>query len=185
MNQISEPGAPAAWRNIMIRVAYADGEVEEWPIAANVLRQRKAARPRLQTSEYNFRRLRAKPFWNPTEVGCTISRFCSQLEASFDAIEREALVLLKPLLGDDGNGSGDEEESTGAGGSGVKWTAQGEGLHSGIWLRLELWSRGLRQDRNCAALPTLAALLDDAPAVMRDPPGRCYLSLMLAGSGPA
>ena len=27
------------------------------------------------------------------------------------------------------------------------------------------------------------AVLDDAPAVMRDPPGRVYLSLMLAASG--
>ena len=50
-----------------------------------------------------------------------------------------------------------------------------------MWLRAELWARGRPHARNLAALPTLSRVLDGSSALMRDPPGRTYISLMLAG----
>ena len=156
----------------MLRVCYADDEEEEWPIFFEASQQtRKAARPRQQLANFVFRRLRAQPFWEVSDAGEDIMRLCSSLEAAFNAIAAEATALLTPLL--DGGGSDSDDCPT------AHWEAQGEGIHQGVWLRCQLWSGGVRR-RNFECVPTLAALLDASPALMRDPPGRCYLSLMLA-----
>lgn len=154
-----------------IRVQYADGDEEEWPIDERCPQRRRAARPKMQTSSYAFQHLRARPFWPAEMAGDDIHGLCAKLERCFTAIAKEAKSLLKPLLGSD------EEDSAS---DSAQWESQGEGLHTGVWLRCMLWSRGNRRAPNLAALPTLATILDAAPAVMRDPPGCCYLSLMLA-----
>ena len=152
---------------------------------------RKAARPTGQNSRYCFRFLRAMPFWPRSTPGSeAIGVLCSRLERHFDAIRRETAVILKPVLAADGTDSEDVDGESSGDASGSadsatesagRWQAHGEGLHSGVWLRCELWAHGKRQDRNCAALPTLGAILDSSVAIMRDPPGRVYLSLMLTG----
>jgi len=165
-----------------LRVAYVGypDDQEEWPIAADAPQRRKAARPRLQQPSYCFRRLRAQPFWKPTEAGSEIAALCASLEGAFDAIVREVLPLLAPLLDDDASGSDDGDHDATA--SGSRWTPQGENLHEGVWLRAEIWSRGVRDAKLCEQLPSLARILDSSAALMKDPPGRTYLSLMMGGT---
>ena len=157
-----------------IRVAYRDDEVEEWPIEACARQKRLAARPRLQTARFCFRGLRASSFWTPSAAGMEIRELCKSLEARFDDILREVTRTLSPLI--DGDDDDDDDSSDDA--PAALWAAQTESLHHGVWLRCEL-----HHARNRAALPVLASVLDGSAAVMRDPPGRRYLSYMLAGAG--
>ena len=88
---------------------------EEWPIAdCDSLQQRKAARPELQTSRYCFRRLRAQPFWSPSDAGDQIARLCGALEASFNGIEEEALALLQLLSENEEDAEDTEDAKDGA-----------------------------------------------------------------------
>jgi aspartate beta-hydroxylase len=160
-----------------LRVAYADEE-EEWPISeagVSSALSRACRRVPRQTSSFVFRRLRARPFWLPSDAGSAIASLCASLEAQYEPICSEVKRLLRPLLGDDGSSSSDE-------GGGAEWAAQGEGLHAGCWSRLVLWARGQRHAANLARLPSLAALLDASSALMRDAPGRAYLSVMTDGT---
>lgn len=165
-----------------LRVRYADDPAaewaEEWPISeseAAAAQIRACRRPALQTASFVFRRIRAQPFWEPSCAGAPIAQLCAALEARFEAIRSEAQRLVAPLLGDDDS---DSDGST----SGGDWASQGEGLHTGVWQRLELWARGTRHAANLAHVPALAAVLNDSAAPMRDAPGRVYLSLMLEGT---
>ena len=169
-------GQPSEPKRRRIVVTYSgSGETESWPIQHDELQSRSSTRPPLQRSQFCFRHLRAQPFWDPEAAGNDIAALASELEGEFDAICREVRALLAPL-----NDEEDEEVEDGKGGG--QWAPQGEGLHRGIWLRCELWARGKRHDLNLAKLPVLAAILDGSSALMRDPPGRCYMSLMTLGT---
>ena len=169
-----EAGAIAGTKR-RISVVYADREEEEWPIDDAAPQRRRAARPRAQSALYCFRGLRSLPFWPPASAGVDIGALCGALERSFYEIRAEVRERLRAVLEED------EEDGEGTDGPSLEWQAQGEGLHSGVWLRAELWARGRPHARNLAALPTLARVLDSSSALMRDPPGRTYISLMLAG----
>eukprot|EP00965_Chrysotila_dentata_P210704 6186045-Pleurochrysis_carterae.AAC.2 len=61
-----------------VKIMYADGEVEEWPITvveAERMRRRPCARLQGQTAAYLWRKLRAQPFWS-AEVSCRIKLIC-------------------------------------------------------------------------------------------------------------
>ena len=161
-----------------ICVAYRDDEVEEWPIDIAFLEQqrRAAARPRLQTSRFCFRRLRAAPWWSPQAAGVPIRELCASLEEHFEDILHEVQRTLRPLVGADDSESDDDDDDSAT--LCTLWSGQKEGLHTGVWLRCQV-----RHACNRAALPVLSALLDASHAVMLDPPGRAYISYMLAGDG--
>lgn len=164
-----------------LRVQSADGEVEEWPLTQQAaIDATTRRRPPLQASTFVFRRLRSQPAWSPALAGGPIAELADALEDAFGAIDREVRALLAPLLGDDD--ASDASDAGDASGSGGAWAAQSEGLHAGVWQRLELYARGARQAENCARLPALSAVLDASAAVMRDAPGRCYVSLMTDGT---
>ena len=55
-------------------------------------------------------------------------------------------------------------------------------VHRGVWLRAECWARGARDAELLSRLPTLARILERSQALMRDAPGRTYLSLMTQGT---
>lgn len=158
-----------------LRVAYIGypDDKEEWPIDADAPQRRRVARPQDQQPSYCFQRLRARPFWEPMEAGIAIAALCGSLEARYEEILNELRPLLAPLLDEDDDGDED---------AGTRWTPQGESLHRGVWLRAELWARGVRDDALCQRLSTLSRILGESDAVMRDPPGRVYLSLMTAGT---
>ena len=198
----------------LLCVTYADGETEEWPIgaetAAGALRRRCAHADGRQRPSFAFRGLRARPYWDADVRPPSIAAVCDALEASFDAIEREVRMLCRRLLrtggdGDsDSDGDGDSDgDSDGAGGgdgdgdsaassercrSGEpSWAGHAEGLHSGVWQKLDLWSGGHKCTSNCERLPRTSALIEQLSArhdgaVMLEPPGRCYVSLMLPGT---
>ena len=158
-----------------LRVRYADDAREEWPIDSDCLQRRQCARPHLQQSTFCYPRLRARHFWSAQDAGIPVQELCAELEANFDAILGEARATLGPLLGDN-------EDEDDAHNHAACWLPHGEGLHCGCWLRCFLWACGVQNTQNASAFPTLTAVLNGARAVMRDPPGRCYLSLMLAGT---
>ena len=62
------------------------------------------------------------------------------------------------------------------------WRPQREGLHTGVWLKLELWGAGRRDTAACAAAPQTAAALQALPEAMLEAPGRAAFSLMMPGA---
>jgi hypothetical protein len=125
-----------------LRVRYADGDEEEWPIDATMATQKRAAaRPSSQTARYVFRGLRARRFWETHEAGRDIARLCSELERNFAAIAQEVRQLVQPLVsagGDTGSSDeGDDGDGLPQGRASVQkhgqWSAQREGLHSGVY----------------------------------------------------
>ena len=86
---------------MLIRVQYADGQSETWPIDQSAQQQRLAARPEQQRmARYCFKRLRAQPFWPMSSFAAAapVRALCSALEENFGAIAAEAEALLLPLL---------------------------------------------------------------------------------------
>ena len=165
-----------------LRVRYADGAEEEWPILeedARALQRRACARPRAQRhAAYVFRGLVARPFWDADAVqGAPIARLRAALEARHAELADEAASLLRAGL------LAEEEDA-------LCWAPHSEGLHTGVWLKLALWGGGRVDDATCARLPVTAALLRglasaaDSP-IMRDAPGCACLSLMLPGASVA
>uniref|UniRef100_A0A7S4BCH2 Aspartyl/asparaginy/proline hydroxylase domain-containing protein n=2 Tax=Chrysotila carterae TaxID=13221 RepID=A0A7S4BCH2_CHRCT len=105
-----------------VKIMYADGEVEEWPITvveAERMRRRPCARLQGQTAAYLWRKLRAQPFWSAEECGDSVRRLCEDLEAQHHAIAREAEDLLRrtlfPLADSSDPDNSDEEEGDGSG----------------------------------------------------------------------
>ena len=165
-----------------LAVAYSDGVREEWPISAD-----EAERWRLpasmavpgQSGSYLYRNLTARPFWDERSGG--LAAFCYALEEAHSEMRQEAMRLLRAsLLGEAGGSDSECDEEPPA------WaSAHGEGLvGSGVWQKVHLWTGRTRHADGCAALPRTAELLErfgDA-VVMRDSPGRAFLSLMLPGT---
>ena len=114
------------------------------------------------------------PFWTPAMAGSPIRELCLSLESEFTRIRKECDALLRPLLNED-------YDSDSGAHAAVVWEGQREGLHSGVWLRCELYARGRRHAQNLAALPTLARLLDTSHALLRDPPGRTCTRIVEPG----
>jgi hypothetical protein len=187
--------APAPWRDppLMpkrLRVQYADGQAEDWPIseedATRALRRHCVPGLRLQRPSFAFRGLCARPVWPKRSWPPGIAAVCSALEAAFPRIEREVTALCAGLLrlADSDEEESDDEQQ----GPAPQWARHQEGLHRGVWQKLDLWSGGAKCDVNCARLPETSQLLERlaaAPggsAVMLEPPGRCYVSLMLPGT---
>lgn len=176
-------------------VQYADGDSEEWPLSLEQMEAGKVAADARslgssrQKPSYLFPGLKAQPVWSrsafPLVVQC--------LEEAAVALREEALGLLAAAdadldLGADEEDTDDEEEPrlkrrrrTSAG---VCWQPQSEGLHSGVWLKLELWAKGGPVPLSSGEAPRLAEAVKramESGEAMAEPPGRAALSLMLPG----
>jgi len=139
-------------------------------------------RPRLPRASYLFPGLESRPVW-PLEA---FSEVGLHLEREFPVLREEVLRLLPAnLVYNQSTGSvvANEENPN-------SWEHQGEGLHSGIWQKLSLFSGGKSVNAGQVAAPRLhaclQALLGSARArgfarapMMEEAPGRAYLSLML------
>ena len=170
----------------MLRVVYADGEDETWPIpeyeARSALRRQGSAGVPQQAPSLIFRGLRAQPIW-PTDArskgfqSAAITDLCTSLEAAFPLILVEVQNILRIWCKQDASQSNDADSMLFA----PAWVDQEEGLvQHGCWQKLELWSRGRRNTGACALLPTATSIIErhSGSTVMLDPPGRAYLSLM-------
>ncbi|CAK9093239.1 unnamed protein product [Durusdinium trenchii] len=185
-------------------IRYADGDEEEWPIQADLLRAASARpRPSLQRPSYFFEGLRAQAFW-PRE---SFPKVVALLEACASELSEEVQSLLEDALSSE---SGEEPPRTkrrrgieGAEGRpddrlernknicsrtevtprSSPWQPQGEGLHEGVWLKLELWARGGPLASGKAAPKTRAAVAAcmSTGEAMAVPPGRAALSYMMSG----
>ncbi|CAK9093223.1 unnamed protein product [Durusdinium trenchii] len=186
-------------------IRYADGDEEEWPIQADLLRAASARpRPSLQRPSYFFEGLRAQAFW-PRE---SFPKVVALLEACASELSEEVQSLLEDALSSE---SGEEPPRTkrrrgieGAEGRpddrlernknicsrtevtprSSPWQPQGEGLHEGVWLKLELWARGGPLASGKAAPKTRAAVAAcmSTGEAMAVPPGRAALSYMMCGA---
>ena len=164
----------------MLAVRYADGTSEEWPLTEETARResRRACALSEQRATFLFRRLQARPFW-PIDhaTGAPIARVCAELEAAYPQLRQEVAALLTTsLLGDDL----DDDEAP-------SWSASAEGLHRGVWQKLEFWSGGAQNDPHRASLPVATALLQRLASAAESPlmlhaPGCAYLSLMMPGT---
>ncbi|CAE7300669.1 Asph [Symbiodinium microadriaticum] len=65
----------------------------------------------------------------------------------------------------------------------VAWQPQGEGLHSGVWLKLEIWSKGgfAADEATPETEAAISAAMDTGEA-MTSAPGRAALSLLTLGA---
>lgn len=163
-------------------VQYADGDVETWlldpPLLAAariraahqlVPRPDSAQAPLQQRPDFLFAGLRAKPFW-PSE---TFPHTVAILEAAAPAIRGEVLAMLAGI---------DDSESGLPPASAPKWRPHQEGLHEGVWQKLELWSNGRPMTEHCSLAHHTFAAVAAVPDAMREAPGRAALSLMLPGT---
>eukprot|EP00966_Prymnesium_polylepis_P162561 3757229-Prymnesium_polylepis.1 len=162
----------------MLHVRYADGDVETWPIAEAAARAalRGSDEPAVRSQEpsFAFRGLRAQPVWQPHEAGEPIARFCACLEDGFDAVEREVQRVVAAWAAQPDPAAARRPEAS-------PWSLQREGLATkGVWETYELWAHGRRCEHARALLPSTLSLLERfaGSAVMLDPPGRAYISLL-------
>lgn len=183
-------------QNASCTMQYADGDVETWPLDPIVLEDARAraaahvssqtsghqSQPQMQRPTFLFPGLRATPFW-PCEA---FPQTVSVLEAAAPGIRREVLRMLAAV--DDSGSSGEEDVdmdaeniAEGRNTPNPRWQPQREGLHEGVWQKLELWAHGSTVAENCAAVPSAAAAVAAAPDAMLQAPGRAALSMMLPG----
>lgn len=168
------------------------------------------SRPRLPRPSFLFRNLRACPIWS-----CDMfPEVVSHLEKMYPALRKEVLQLL-PSSDEHEQGesllaikeaiepgsprcsplpkglSQTENKSVLLPSQSAGWQSQGEGLHSGVWKKLSLFSGGhvvsLGRDFAPLTFTCVQALLDAARlrgfgSPMLQAPGRAYLSLMLPGT---
>eukprot|EP00933_Yihiella_yeosuensis_P079399 TRINITY_DN9197_c0_g1_i1.p1 TRINITY_DN9197_c0_g1~~TRINITY_DN9197_c0_g1_i1.p1 ORF type:complete len:373 (+),score=89.83 TRINITY_DN9197_c0_g1_i1:210-1328(+) len=162
---------------------------------------------RLQKPSYLFSGLRAMPFWPREEF----AELVEVLESRAARMSAEVLELLRRAeavddSSDDDDGDEDDavreeikpselkrprrevqtEESpkSSMNETATSWEAQGEGLHGGIWLKLELWARGGPIEKNMLAAPEAAdaiAAASKTGVVMKEAPGRAALSMVMCG----
>lgn len=167
-------------------VRYADGDAEHWQIdSASAGEAKKAANSRrtatdagklddcraLQRPDFLFAGLRAAPCWQREAFPKTVAI----LEGASVAARNEVLDLLESL--DEGSTHEGNFASTPP-----AWQPQREGLHDGMWQKLELWSHGRCHEELRAFTPRLLAAAAACPELMREAPGRVALSLMLPGT---
>eukprot|EP00927_Polykrikos_kofoidii_P024252 TRINITY_DN22096_c1_g2_i1.p1 TRINITY_DN22096_c1_g2~~TRINITY_DN22096_c1_g2_i1.p1 ORF type:complete len:338 (+),score=72.86 TRINITY_DN22096_c1_g2_i1:310-1323(+) len=158
-------------------VCYGDGDEETWLVAPSVLAtarsQALAAMLRpvalsdpssLQRPSFLFSGLRARPFWPPSMFARTVAL----LEAAAKDIRAEVLAMLEDA--EEGESDDDGCETSLVQMTRPVWEPQREGLHAGVWQKLELWARGHPLKSNCAAAPRTAAALEAAPDMLRKAP---------------
>ncbi|CAE7602524.1 Asph [Symbiodinium sp. CCMP2592] len=180
-------------------VTYADGDQEDWPIHTELLASARVSALgrmqmpqqlsglQLQRPSFLFPGLKARPFW-PRE---DFPKVVNLLEARAPRLSAE----VRQLLADGDCSTDSEERSPPCRISGrkrpreeaaqrrrarpVTWQPQGEGLHSGVWLKLEIWSKGgLASDKAAPETEAAVSAAMDTGEAMTSAPGRAALSLL-------